>query len=198
MRKKSFVPLFAVAFVVAIVSTGIFYGLFVGRLRSASTSEPSATTVMVAARNLSKGTVLKAADVKPMRWTGPLALTGVVTDPKQVDGLTVVEQILENEPGTQARLASKGKSGGGTMGIPSGMRPVSIHVYDSSGVLSLLQPGHKIDIQVTGSATNPNGVAADTQLRTFLQDMEVLGVEKQADTNSGRIPAPGVTMLVAP
>lgn len=198
MRKKSFVPLFAVAFVVAIVSTGIFYGLFVGRLRSASSPEGAAATILVAARNLPKGTVLKAADAKTVPWAGPAAPAGILQNPDQIEGWTVIETIHENEPISQARVASKEKPGGGNMGIPSGMRAVSVHVYDSAGVLALLQPGHKVDIQVVGTVGANNGQGGEMQLKTPLEDMEVLSIERQPDTMSGRIPAPTVTLLATP
>jgi hypothetical protein len=43
--KKNLVPLLGIAFVVAIVSTGIFYGLFVGRLKTAAVAGPSVSDV---------------------------------------------------------------------------------------------------------------------------------------------------------
>ena len=61
--KKNLVPLLGIAFVVAIISTGIFYGLFVGKLKSASVPSQS---IVVAARNLDRGTALQAADVCKM------------------------------------------------------------------------------------------------------------------------------------
>ena len=42
--KKNLVPLLGIAFVVAIISTGIFYGLFVGKLKSA-TIAPGSTVL---------------------------------------------------------------------------------------------------------------------------------------------------------
>ena len=65
--KKNLVPLLGIAFVVAIVSTGIFYGLFVGRLKSATLPGPS---IVVAARSLDRGYSLQAADVKLAAWGG--------------------------------------------------------------------------------------------------------------------------------
>ena len=67
------------------------------------------------------------------------------------------------------------------------MRAVSIHATDSSGVVSLLRPGHKVDVQlVTGSGALP-------ELRTILQDIEVLSVSPLDNRNVAVI-----TLLVNP
>ena len=52
--KRNIVPLLGIAFVVAIVSTGVFYGLFAGRLKSSS-SEITGQSIVVAAHDLQRG-----------------------------------------------------------------------------------------------------------------------------------------------
>src|ERR1035437_295947 len=58
-------------------------------------------------------------------------------------GLSVVQPIGENEPVTESRLTSRTSGAGAGLGVPAGMRAISVHVVDSSGVVSLLRPGHK-------------------------------------------------------
>ncbi len=53
MMKRNIVPLLGIAFVVAIISTGIFYGLFAGKLRS-SVGELPVQSIVVAARTLTR------------------------------------------------------------------------------------------------------------------------------------------------
>ena len=67
MKKNNLVNLLGIAFVVAILSTGIFYGLFVNKL---SSNAGSGKTIVVAARPLKPGTILQAADVKTIPWPG--------------------------------------------------------------------------------------------------------------------------------
>ena len=67
--KKNLVPLLGIAFVVAIISTGIFYGLFVGRLKSATIAPGQ--TIVVAAASLDRGAVVKPGDVKLAAWGAP-------------------------------------------------------------------------------------------------------------------------------
>src|SRR5436190_635715 len=96
--KRNLVPLLGIALVVAIISTGVFYGLFVGRLTGA------------------------------------------------------------------------------------------IHATDSSGIVSILRPGHRVDVQLVA------GVGALPELRTILQNIEVLSVIPPPDNRTN----PVITLLVDP
>ena len=186
--KRNLVPLLAVAFVVAIASTGIFYGLFVGKLKSTP-----AQTVVTAAKPLKPGAVIQKADLSSMTWAGPEVPKGMYGNPDQIAGQTVVQSIEAGEPVLESRLASK--SGGGGLGIPEGMRAVSVHVSDSSGVLALLRPGHKVDMQIF---VNRQG-QGENEARTALQNVTVLAAGQQAEPSSqGGFNAPVVTVLVTP
>src|SRR6266446_8540963 len=146
--KRNLVPLLGIAFVVAIVSTGIFYGLFVGRLKSGSSSP--AASIVVAARNLDRGAALQPADVKLTPWGSAEIPKGAFSTLDQINGLTLMTSVEENEPILQDRVASA-KGGGAGLGIAKGMRAVSVHATDSSGVVSILRPGHKVDVQLVAS-----------------------------------------------
>jgi pilus assembly protein CpaB len=183
--KKNLVPLLVIAFVVAIISTGIFYGLFVGKLKSASTPGQS---IVVAAHNMDRGAALLPADVKLAAWGGAEPPKGAFTALSQVADLTLLGPLQENEPVLQSRVASRTSGAGGGLGIAPGMRAISIHATDSSSIVGMLQPGHKVDVQlVSGQGSQP-------ELRTILQDIEVLAVTAQTDTRAN----PVVTLLVSP
>jgi len=179
--KKNLVPLLGIAFVVAIISTGIFYGLFVGKLKSATIAPGQ--TIVVAARNLERGAKLQPADVKLAPWGSPEVPKGAFSSLNKVNGLLVTTPLQENEPVLETRVAS----GASALGIANGMRAVSIHAVDSSGVISLLQPGYKVDVQLVSNQ--------GAELRTILQNIEVLSVNLQGD-GKGNIPV--VTLLVNP
>jgi len=184
--KKNLVPLLGIAFVVAIVSTGIFYGLFVGKLKNAATPGP---LIVVAARNLDRGAALQTADVKLAAWGTPVTPPGALTTLQQVDGLTLIGPLIENEPVLESHVASRASGAGAGMGIAPGMRAVSIHATDSVGVVSLLHPGHKVDVQLVTSSSG-----ALPELRTILQNIEVLSVSSQAESRGN----PVITLLVNP
>lgn len=158
--KKPIVQLFGIAFVVAILATGVFYGLFASRLGSASASSGE-SQVVVARRALDRGALLQAADVELRAAAG--RTRGALTRAEQAIGLTVVEPIRSQQPILEWQVASQ-------KGIPSGMRAISIHVSDSTGVVAMLQPGHRVDVQVIASS------GGEMRASTILQNAEVLSV----------------------
>ena len=188
--KRNIVPLLGIAFVVAIISTGIFYGLFAGKLRS-SVGELPAQSIVVAARTLAPGTVLQASDLRVSEVKG--AWKGGFSKPEELAGVTILRAVQQNEPILEDRVASRdAKSGQGAGGVPSGMRAVSIRVAESSGVVGLLRPGTKVDVQAVSHRDN------STDLRTILQDVEVLTVSPQPEPVPGNQMLPVVTVLIRP
>jgi Flp pilus assembly protein CpaB len=185
--KRNIVPLLGIAFVVAIISTGIFYGLFAGKLRS-SVGELPAQSIVVAARTLNPGTVLHAEDLRVSEVKG--AWKGGFSKPEELVGVTILQAVQQNEPILQDRVASSdGKSGKGAGSVPAGMRAVSIRVAESNGVVSLLRPGTKVDVQAVLHREN------SAELRTILQNVEVLAVSPQPETSGGNQIPPVVTVL---
>jgi len=185
--KRNLFPLLCIAFVAAAASTGVFYGLLGGRLRDPSASAPRQPLV-VATRNLDRGTVVTAGDLKVSTWGGAEPLKGGYFSADAVIGKTVYEAIQENEPITQSRLAARDGSVG--IGVAAGMRAVSVRASDSSGVLRLLRPGDRVDVQVVASVRG-----AEPSLRTALQNLEVLSMD--APESSGGRPGTSVVTLLA-
>jgi pilus assembly protein CpaB len=177
--KQKLAPLLGIAFVVALVSTGVFYGLFVGKTQ-ASAPDQQRVSVVVASHALARGAVIHPADIKVTSWTGGELPKGTFTTVEQVTGIAVLDPIAANDPVVESRLASH-------KAIPPGMRAISIHVTDSSGVVAMLHPGYKVDVQVL---SEPN--RTETTLRTVLQNIEVLTV---SGPDGGK---PVVNLLVTP
>ncbi|HEX5227586.1 MAG TPA: Flp pilus assembly protein CpaB [Bryobacteraceae bacterium] len=190
MKKNNLVKLLGIALVVAIVSTGIFYGLFVNKLTSSTGSE---RTLVVAAKALKAGTQIQTADVKTIPWPSQQVPQGFYGTVDQVAGSTVFDPIGVGEPVVAAHLASA--QTGGTSGVPTGMRAVSIHVADSTGVLALLRAGQKVDAQVV---VRQKDVPGGTQIRTALEDLRVLSVQSQPEVSSQGATLPVVTLLANP
>lgn len=184
LMKRNLVPLLVIAFVVAIISTGIFYGLFVARLRSGPIS--TGKSIVVAARNLDRGAVLEAADMKLVAWGGADTPQGAFTAVSPVAGFTLIAPLQENEPVLQSRVASRTSGAGAGLGIAPGMRAISIHATDSSGIVTILKPGYKVDVQL---------VSNQAELRTILQNIEVLAVNPVGDGHGAN---PVITLLVDP
>lgn len=185
--KRNILPLLAIAFVVAIISTGVFYGLFAGKLKSSSTELPG-QPVVVAARNLERGNVIELKDLRVSEVRG--SLKGSFSKPEEVVGSTVLETIQQNEPLMEDRLASHDPKVSKAAGqIPDGFRAISLRVSESSGVVSLLRPGAKVDVQAVLDRNN------SAELKTIVQNVEVLSVNPQTEPAVGNRP-PGVIVTV--
>lgn len=188
MNKNNTGKLLGVALVVAIICTGLFYMMFAMKANS-----QTGTPMVVAAKALKAGTVLKAEDLKTINWPVPQLPPGAHRSPDEVIGNTVFDPMAPEEPVLNARLATS-LSGGGS-GVPVGMRAVSVHLTDSTGVLALLRGGQKVDVQVVvGRGTKPDEV----EVRTALENLTVLSVTSQPEQDSQGQNLPVVTLLAKP
>jgi pilus assembly protein CpaB len=178
------VPLLAIAFVVAIISTGVFYGLFAGKLRSSS--EIPGHAIVVAARDLDRGAVLQASDLRVSEVHGVLG--GSFSKPEEATGATLLTAIKANEPVLEERVVARISDASIAATVPTGMRAVSIHVFQSESLLNLLRPGSRVDVQ---AVSDRNGTV---ELRTVLENVKVLGVNSP-DANGNRPPGAVVTVL---
>ncbi len=187
--KKKLASLLAIAFAIAAVATGLFYGLFADRLGTPKDAFPR-HRIAVAAHPLERGATLKQDDMRIVEAAGAVTLQGVVTDPAQAAGKELIAPLSANSPILEAVLAAPGQADTGD--VPSGMRAVTLHVAESGTLLPLLHNGSRIDIQAVADRSGP------PELRRILQDVPVLGAQA-SEQNAGRGPAPtAITVLVPP
>lgn len=190
--KKSVTPILVVASAIALVCTAVFYSLVAGKLASGAQAN-NVATVVVAARNLPRGTAVGVLDVKAAPWSGGPVPEGAYRAATQVDGLITLADIAAGDPLVETRLASR-RNGGG-LGIPSGMRAISVQVHDSSGVVAMLRPGHRVDVQAVYTRT---GSHQDAELKTVLENIEVLRINSTPEPGPGKPSFPVATLLVTP
>jgi Flp pilus assembly protein CpaB len=184
--KRNMVPLLGIAFVVAIISTGVFYGLFAGKLKSSN--ELPGHAIVVAARDLNRGTVLQASDLRVSEVQGVLG--GAFSRPEQAAGATLLTAMKANEPVLEERVSPRDPETGGTGSlVPLGMRAVTMHVFQSESLLNLLRPGSRVDLEAVSDKSGA------TELRTVLENVQVLAVSA-ADANGNRPPGAAVTVLL--
>src|SRR5579884_3716309 len=189
MKKNDLLKSLGIGLIVAMIATGIFYGLLVGKL---SSKPANMNTLVVAAKALKGGTILQSSDLKTIPWPSELP-KGAYGSVDQVVGSTVFDSIAEDEPVTAWRLANQQNAGGA--GVPSGMRAVSVHVTDSSGVLALLRSGQTVDVQVVLNRGDKN---ASLEERTAIEDLTVLAVRATPEPTSQGLSLPAVTLLAKP
>ncbi len=193
---RRFITVLGVSLVFALVVSSVFYQM-TARSGSARKAEPTdAKDVVLAARPLGVGVMVKPADVKTVKVSAEAFPKGAFAKVEDVLDRPVVSNILLDEPILEGRLAVKGSGLGLAPTIPVGMRAVSVRVNDVAGVAGFVLPGMRVDVLVTGRPPNGDG----DMTTTCLQNILVLsaGQTIQADGRGQPISAPTVTLLAFP
>lgn len=182
------------AFVVSAGASLLLYRLIASRV-TANAKQPT-TQVIVAARTMELGTLIRDSDLKLGDWPGTLP-KGSVLRKEDVVGRGVMAAIYEGEPVLENRLAPKGAGAGLAATIPAGMRAVAVRVNEVVGVAGFVVPGMRVDILISGT---PPGVNAGTVAKTLLQNIEVLsaGQNFQKDAEGKPVQVQVVNLLVTP
>ncbi len=195
---KRFVGVLMFAFVVASVASLLLYKMLVNRPQTAKAAAPVTTQVVLAARDLEVGTVLKEEDIKLTPWGGAVPL-GAILKAQDVVGRGVITPIFAKEPMIESRLAPKGAGGGLASMIPPGLRAVAVRVNEVVGVAGFVVAGMRVDVLISGTSPAIDG-RLGTVTRTLLQNLEVLsaGQDYKKDAEGKPIMVQVVNMLVTP
>jgi len=184
------------AFVVSAGASLLLYRLIASRV-TANAKQPT-TQVIVAARNLDLGTLIRESDLKMGDWSGALP-RGSLVRKEDVVGRGVMAAIYDGEPILENRLAPKGAGAGLAATIPAGMRAFAVRVNEVVGVAGFVVPGMRVDRLLAGT---PPGATSNTGTvsKTLLQNVEVLsaGQNFQKDTEGKPVQVQVVNLLVTP
>lgn len=192
---RRLLSVFAFALLVSAAASAGLYRLISTRLTASA--KTTGLQMIVAARQMDPGTMVKDADLKFL--DAPAVLPkGALTNKQDVVGRGVIATVFEGEPFVENRLAAKGAGAGFAASIPSGLRAVAVHVNEVVGVAGFVVPGMRVDILITG---NPPGESSHgTRVKTILQNIEVLsaGQNFQKDAEGKPVSVPVVNLLVTP
>lgn len=183
-----------------LISGGATYLVY--RVISSRTAQAATPTVQVvmAARQLEIGTLIKDVDIKMGPWVGPLP-PGMVVKPEAIIGRGVIAPIYAGEAVMENRIAAAGAGGGLAATIPPGMRAVAVRVNDIVGVAGFVVPGMRVDVLIAGVPPGTQGAGANgPKVKTLLQNIEVLsaGQNYQKDAEGKPVVVPVVNLLVNP
>ncbi len=194
--KQRLIIVFVFALVVSAVASILLYRVIASQMSVAKAAKPP-DQVLVAARSLAIGDLIKDGDVKIADWGGTIP-QGALLKPEDAIGRGVVEPIYEGEPILDSRVAAKGAGAGLAAIIPPGMRAVAVRVNDIAGVAGFVTPGMHVDILIAGTPPTATASGLGTQSKTLLQNMQVLsaGQDIQKD-NEGKPANVGVVNLLA-
>jgi pilus assembly protein CpaB len=193
-QRLVFVILFAL--IVSGAASAVLYRLISAQL--AANKAAPATKVVVAARNLSGGDLIKDVDIKLVDWTGPVP-PGALTKSEDAINRGVTESIYMGEPVVESRIAKPGMGAGLASMIPQGMRAVAIRVNDVVAVSGFAAAGSHVDVLIAGNPPGGNQ-SAGTVTKTLLQNVEILsaGATIQKDAEGKPVSVPTVNLLLTP
>ena len=193
---RRFITVLGVSLVFALVVSSVFYQMTAHSGSSRKADPTGAKDVVVAARPLGVGVMVKPGDVKLAKVPADAFPKGAFAKVEEVLDRPVISNILLEEPVLEGRLAAKGSGLGLAPTIPVGMRAVTVRVNDVAGVAGFVLPGMHVDVLVTGHLPTDNGDITTT----CLQNMIVLaaGPTIQPDARGQAIQVPTVTLLVSP
>lgn|SRR6185437_838480 len=183
------------AFVVAAVSSYLVYRIAGKQMHPVA--QPATARLIVPARDLQIGEIIKDADLSTAQWVGTLP-KGALVAKEAIIGRGVVSQLYQGEPIMDSRLAPAGSGGGLAATIKQGMRACAIRVDDVVGVAGFVLPGMRVDVLITGS--EPGATSNDPKVKTLLQNIEVLsaGTNIQKDNEGKPVSVQVVNLLVNP
>jgi pilus assembly protein CpaB len=193
---KRFVGVLTFAFLVAAGASLILYRVLINRPASAGAA-PATTRIVLAAKNLEVGIVLKEEDVQLADWPGAVP-QGASTRTQDLVGRGVTTAMYAKEPVIDGRLAPKGAGGGLAAMIPPGMRAVAVRVNEVIGASGFVVTGMHVDVLISGNT--PGGSAQGTLTRTLLQNVEVLsaGQDYKKDAEGKPVVVQVINLLATP
>jgi pilus assembly protein CpaB len=196
---KRFVGVLIFAFVVASVASLLLYRFLASSRPQAAAKGPPVAHLVVAAKDLEIGRVLKDDDVKLVDWPGVIPV-GAATRTQDLLGRGVIAPIYDKELILESRLAARGAGGGLASMIPPGMRAVAVRVNDVVGVAGFVTPGMRVDVLISGNGGGVGAANQGTITKTMLQNMEVLsaGQDYKKDNEGKPVTVQVVNLLVTP
>lgn len=168
--------------------------------RPAAAAEAPKGKIVVAAKDMPLGTVLKEEDVKLIDWPQAVVPAGFASTPAEVVGRGLITPVAVNEPLLTTKLASMEEGGGLPIVIPEGMRAVSVKVNEVIGVAGFIQPQTNVDVLVTITPPEAEGTAKTPITKVILQNVRVLtaGQTIQRDAEGKPQTVTVITLLVTP
>jgi pilus assembly protein CpaB len=153
--------------------------------------------LLVAARDLPIGTLVKKSDLKQVNFPERLVPKGAVLKSADAEDRVVMFPLLNQEPVLASKLSEQTRVEGVASMIKPGLRAVSVQISDVTGVAGLIQAHSRVDVLFTRP-----GSIEEAATTTILQDVEVLSAGKLLATGQTLDPkaprAPVVTLVLTP
>jgi pilus assembly protein CpaB len=189
-RQKKFL-IFGACWVSAALLTWFVYAT------AAAPKSEKQVRVVVAARDMAPGSLVRPADLKLVNYPEKDAPKNVVL--KAADALNRVTlfPVQANEPLLATKLSGTTNMEGLSSTIDPGYRAVAVQITDQSGVAGLIQTNSRVDVLFTRP-----GTMLEASTSTILQNVKVLSVGRLTATGATVDPraqrSPVVTLVLTP
>jgi len=153
----------------------------------AKQEEPKGPQVLVAARDLPAGSLLKDSDLKWQAWSSEPKEHMVVKDQASKDdyvGALSRGALKMGEPIIGNRVFKTHEQGFLSAALANGMRAISLKVTPVSGLAGLIFPGDHVDVIVAHNVPvpGPDGQNRDRRVsETVVVNARVLGLDQKTD-----------------
>ena len=141
--------------------------------------------VMVAAVDISPGTIITKAMVKSATWPRELIPPKAAGTPVQLEGRIINTPVTSGEPILLTWLAPEGAAAGLAGLLTQGKRALSVRVDDVSGVAGFVHPGDHVDVLM--EMAKPG--STDHFSKTILQNIVVLSAGQTWEQGRDEKPA---------
>lgn len=181
---------FLLAVVVALAATSIIYKWVQTRAPAstpATVKEEKGVKVVLAARDLPRGTKLTPGDFKVATYPEQAVPAFHFNDSNALQGRVLIAQIMENEAIIESKLAPVSVTTGGVSAVVSpGKRAVAVAGDKVIGLAGFIQPGNRVDVLVT--LKNPGSESFITKV--VLENILILATGTQTMSPSDGKPGP--------
>jgi pilus assembly protein CpaB len=191
MMRRRWSPASKVLVVLALASGLATFALvrgYAARLEALRPIVGAPEPVVVAARNLTRGTRLSDSMVRVVEIPGTYAPPGALNSVEQASGRTLLSDLARDEPLTQTRLGI-GSAGRVASLVPSGFRAFTVSAAIPAGAV---RPGDRVDVLATFGGGQPHTETVATGLEVLL----VLDSGEGAITTAGGLDPSGTSLVL--
>lgn len=183
------VILLIVALLIAVATGLLARGAMTKKAAAPVSAEAPQQTmdILVAAKDLPVGTLLRADDIKWQSWPKTDQTAGLLVKDKDsmesAVGAVVRQGMRTGEPLMTGRIVRKGDQGFMAAVLNPGMRAISVALTPVSGVAGFVFPGDHVDVIVTHEVGRKSDMDANTHkvAETLLRDVRVLALDQQSN-----------------
>lgn len=196
-RTRSRALVFMVVSLVAGVGAAWLISRYLGQRGVAGRAQLS--QVAVAAIDVPLGTALREEMISYVDWPTQALPKGAFRRGEPLAGRVVSKDFAEGEPFVSARVAATASGIGMAAVVPFELRAMTVAVNEVVGVSGFIHPNDLVDVISTMRIEAPGENRQDFRSKIVLQNIKVLAVGQQMDTQSDKpVKVPVVTLLVAP